>query len=768
MGAVSPFLFVATLPSHLAFACLLLIGLVALSRRYRVVLILPVVFLVTTLAINQRLAQRLPLAETGSTRTLDGIVASLPVAREDVVRFEFIPQESSALKVKKLLVSWYAQRDRTGTDQPVLPKLRAGEHWRLNLELQSPRGRINFHGMDAERWYFTAGIHALAVVQKEGNLRLAQPDRFNLQHWRETVFDRLAEKAGDAPAFRMLAALALADRRGLEKTDKALLAATGTGHLLAISGLHIGLAAALGFYLGRLALLALPHGFRQACAVKMPWLIAWLAAFTYSALAGFGVSTQRALIMLSVACVLMMSRRNTHPAHAWLMAMGLVLILDPFASLQAGFWFSFIAVGVLMVLFVPRYGQLPAWRKLLLAQFGISLVMAPMGMYWFQQASVPGFLANLVAIPFVSTVIVPLILLALPLMWLPGPLSTWLLTGAGYAMQGLLWFLQQVSGLQPPALAQTVPPELLSTLLAMLGALLMLLPSTRGIPLRTAGALLMLPLFLPPVSQLDDLETRLDFLDVGQGLAVLLSRPEYLLVYDSGPGNGQAGDSAWDMVDGTLQPMIISSGRKPDMVVTSHGDLDHAGGLEKLRTMYPDARYLASLSAKREGIEACHSPMSWNSNGLDFEVLHPTIGLPYLGNDSSCVISVKGAGMNLLLSGDVSRTVEQRLVDNGLSRHDLLSVPHHGSATSSSRVFVDAVQPLLALVSAGWNNRFDFPRDDVIERYRKNRTPVLNTAQCGGIRVTANPGTGLRVESARLARRAIWRWPPGELCPLDG
>jgi competence protein ComEC len=112
--------------------------------------------------------------------------------------------------------------------------------------------------------------------------------------------------------------------------------------------------------------------------------------------------------------------------------------------------------------------------------------------------------------------------------------------------------------------------------------------------------------------------------------------------------------------------------------------------------------------------------------------------------------------------------VEQRLVDNGLSQHDLLSVPHHGSATSSSRVFVDAVQPLLALVSAGWNNRFNFPRDDVIERYRKNRTPVLNTAQCGGIRVTANPGTGLRVESARLARRAIWRWPPGELCPLDG
>ncbi len=440
----------------------------------------------------------------------------------------------------------------------------------------------------------------LAYVQQGENIRLSGPAWFNLQHWRESVLDKLTEQAGGKPAFRILAALAIADRRGLLTHDRKILSGTGTGHLLAISGLHIGLAAVLGYYLGRLGLLIFSTAQKQRLAFVLPWVTAWFASFFYAALSGFGVSTQRALIMLTVATVVLLSKRNVHPLQAWLIAMSLVLLADPFAPLRAGFWFSFIAVGVLMMLFVPRQGHIPTWKKMLLAQFGISLVMAPLGMYWFQQASLPGLLANLVAIPVVSFLIVPPILVALVLMWLPGPLADWVLTFAAYCAHWLLLILDYLSALQPLSFSSTRIPGFASTVLAMLGAAVFMLP--RGTPGRFAGLLLMLPLLLPTSDSLENNETRIDFLDVGQGLSVLLSTRDYMMVYDTGPGNGLDGEDGLDMVAGTIQPMIRAIGKEPDLVVASHADLDHAGGLERLRSEYPDARYLANLPEKRTGI----------------------------------------------------------------------------------------------------------------------------------------------------------------------
>lgn len=763
LGAVSPYLFVSTLPSEVALVFLLLTALAASRPGLRVLCLFPVFFLTTTLAINARLAQRLPLTDNSSTLEVKGVIGSLPVSKDDGVRFLFLPDPANPPQPPKIRVNWY--RDRADKDTQ-LPQIRAGERWRLQLKLRSPRGRVNFHGVDAERWYFTQGIGALAYVQAGENVRLAGPGLFDLQHWRELVLIRLNEKAGDVPAFRMLAALAIADRRGLLASDKEILSATGTGHLLAISGLHIGLAAAMGFYLGRLALLLLTTGLKQRIAVALPWLAAWLAALAYSALSGFGVSTQRALIMLTVATVVMLSRRNVHPLLAWLIAMALVLAADPFAPLRAGFWFSFVAVAVLLMLFVPRCGQMPVWRKMLFAQFGISLVMAPLGMYWFQQASLPGLLANLVAIPAVSMLIVPLILAALLVLWLPGPLAGWLLTVAGYAAQWLFLLLDYLSGFQPLVFSSTRVPGFAATLLAMLGAAVIMSP--RGLPGRYAGVLLMLPMMFSAGHSRDRNETQIDFLDVGQGLSVLLGNSDYLLVYDTGPGNGLVGEAGWDMVAGTIQPMIKATGRTPDLIVASNADIDHAGGLGRLQVAYPDAGFLASLPRERTGIRPCTAPGTWLAGELKFRILHPSPGLPYLGNDSSCVISVKGPGLSLLLSGDISRVVEQRLVDNGLGQHAILTAPHHGSSTSSSQLLIDAVKPSLVLISAGSNNRYGFPRADVLDRYSRENIPTLNTAQCGGIRVTTDAMGELKVESARVSRKAIWRWVADESCLKGG
>lgn len=765
MGAVSPYLFASALPSKVALVILLLTALCALKLKhgFKVFCLFPVFFLVTTLAINFRISQRLPLSESGAGYEISGVIGSLPETNADGVRFRFLPYETSGLIPAKIQVNWYKDRLREAGSESNLPQVHAGEHWRLQLVLRSPRGRVNFAGADAERWYFTQDIGALAYVQDGENVRLAGPAWFNLQHWRESVLDKLAEKAGGNPAFRILAALAIADRRGLLIHDREILSATGTGHLLAISGLHIGLAAVMGFYLGRLGLLLLFAGPKQRLAVVLPWFSAWAGAFAYSALSGFGVSTQRSLIMLTVATVVMLSRRNIHPFQAWLIAMSLVLIADPFAPLRAGFWFSFIAVGVLLMLFVPRHGQLPAWRKMLHAQFGISMLMAPLGMYWFQQASLPGLFANLLAIPVVSLLIVPLLLLALVLLWLPGPLVSWLLVLAGHSAYWLMVALDRASSLQPDGFGSTRIPGFAATLLAMLGAAVFLLP--RGVPGRLTGLLLMLPLLIPAGNSVNKTQAQIDFLDVGQGLSVLLTTPDYLLVYDTGPGNGLDGEAGLDMVSGTLLPMIKATGTEPDLIVVSHADLDHAGGLAHLQSVYPGAGYLANLPLKRPGIRSCNAPATWNSTTLQFRILHPSRGLPYLGNDSSCVISVHGPGLSLLLSGDISHAVEQRLVEGGLEQHAILTAPHHGSSTSSSQALIDAVRPAWVLISAANGNRFGFPRADVLDRYAKAGIPALNTAQCGGIRIITDETGGFRINSARVNRKAIWRWPADQVCP---
>jgi len=761
-GAVSPYLFHSTLPSLVAVLLLIFVlTLIVLKPAARVLCLLPLFFLLTTLALNQRLSARLSAAESGSLHEITGTISSLPINSKDSVRFEFTPDIVSSSIPAKIRVYWYTRQKR-GVESEV-PAINAGEHWRLQLVLKTTRRRININGGDAERWLFSDGIGALGYVQTGANLRLAEPGMFDLQHLRALTLDKLKQTAGDVPAFRMLAALAIADRRGLHASDRDVFAATGTGHLLAISGLHIGLAAVMGFYIGRTVLLFCPFGLRLRVAIILPWCMAWLAALVYSALAGFGVSTQRALIMLSVATLVTLSRRKIHPGLAWMIAMSVVLLADPFAPLRAGFWFSFVAVAVLLILFVPRCGEESLWKKMIFAQLGISLVMAPLGMYWFQQASMPGLLANLVAIPVVSFLVVPQILAGLLLLWLPGPVAAWLFSSAGHITHWLFLFLEQLSVLQPDWLSATWVPGLPATVLAMFGAIIILLP--RGIPGRFSGVLLMLPMLLPVTNTIGPTETQTDYMDVGQGLSILVGSRDYLMLYDTGPGNGLAGEDGWDMVAGTIQPMIAARRQVPDLIVASHADLDHAGGLNSLQEMYLQSQYMASFPQNRTGVRQCRAPSAWSAGGMNFKVLHPSAGLPYLGNDSSCVISVRGAGLNLLLSGDISKQVEQRLINEDLDKHSILSVPHHGSSTSSSQVFVDAVDPELALVSAAVDNRFNFPRADVMKRYEQAQVRVINTADCGGVRITTDVGGALNIVTARVSRKAIWRWPAEEDCP---
>jgi competence protein ComEC len=311
-----------------------------------------------------------------------------------------------------------------------------------------------------------------------------------------------------------------------------------------------------------------------------------------------------------------------------------------------------------------------------------------------------------------------------------------------------------------------------SLVLAVLGGFLLLLP--RGLPQRWLGLFLILPLFLSPAARLEDDFLRLEVLDVGQGTAALLSTPNHSLLYDSGPGDGEG----LDLVRSAIAPAVTHLGANaPDYIVISHGDLDHAGGIRSLTRRYPKADWITSLPRTPGGgfssfltrtvpnHEACGPLSRWSWDGILFQAISPSSGLPYRGNDSSCVLSIRSPMASLLLAGDISSAVEKRLVADGLEPHRLLLVPHHGSKTSSSEAFISQVQPEIAIATAGLGNRFGFPRPQIRERYLSMNSKFLSTAECGGIRLRFNADGLIQIESARRARQRIWRWPAANDCP---
>lgn len=701
--------------------------------------------------VHGRLQDRLPAGFTNQAIPLHGTVSSIPQYSADLVSFRFTPDRPSAVdgRPSHWLIRWYEEA----------PALAAGQRWRLVVTAKPPWGRVNFQGADREQWLFANGVGALGTVRNGELLTEPGPASSRILAWRQRIFWAIAEAVPGPRERGVVQALATADRSGLERTDREVLALTGTSHLLAISGLHIGLAA-LGAALLARALLGLLATASAARWVPHGAATAGLsAAAAYAALAGFGVPTLRALLMLAVGSVALLLARSIHPFRAWLLAFAAVLLIDPFAGLTAGFWFSFLAVAALLLLSTPRPCRWPRWKSLLFAQFAVGIVLMPLSASWFGGFSPSGLAANLVAIPWVSVVVVPPVLAGVALHAFSAALAdlAWQLAGA--TSLALLTFLDAIADAQG-ALSALRTLALPQTAAAVLGAGLLLLP--RGLPARWSGVFLLLPLALPPERPADASGAEIEFLDAGQGTAVLFEHAGHRLLYDTGPGDGADGN----LVASVILPALQSRGRAPpDTIVVSHGDLDHAGGLESLRQRFPHAEFRVSLRHAKPGDRACRAGDRWQRGNARFDILHPGPWLPYLGNDSSCVLSVRVGGQRILLPGDVSRTVEQRLVEAGLGRHAVMLVPHHGSETSSSGGLISAVQPRLVVATAGPGNRFGFPRASVRQRYDRTGAALWSTGECGAVRIRLSaPGT-VYATSARLERPAAWRWPAAAGCP---
>ncbi len=695
-------------------------------------------------AAQQGMQARLPVELAGQDLRIEGRVLGLPERGERQQRFLFEIEsgegEAASLAGRRLRLSWF---------DPA-PTVAPGQRWALELRLRRPRGTQNPGGYDFERRALEQRIAATGYVR-----RALQPEPLaaagGLDAWRERQSQALAD-AVPAPGARFVRALALGDTRGLEARDWEVLRATGLTHLLAISGYHIGVVAGFAALLAGLFYRAWPGLGLRLPRPQGAALLALAGALGYAAAAGFTLPVLRALLMVAVALSARLLRRANSTAQSLALALLALLLADPLALLAPGFWLSFLGVAWLLWC-LPRGDAAPAWRVLLTAQGVAAIGLLPLTVWFFGQASVLGPLVNLVGIPLISLAVVPLSLLALaggalglPGADLAGRLGAWIMD--------LSWpWLERIADLDG-ALVWLPEPDALALLLALLGGFWLLLP--RGVPGRALGLLLFLPLLLPARERLAPGGFELQVLDVGQGLAVLVRTADHALLYDAGPAFPGGLDAGEAMVAPALRALGVT---RLDALVISHGDNDHAGGAESVRRAFPPARAFAPNGWQPERHRTCEAGLAWDWDGVRFAVLHPTPHFPYLGNDSSCVLRIEGAHGSALLPGDIGEVVERRLLRDARAALDAdwLVVAHHGSRSSSSPDFIEAVTPRAALVSAGHDNRFGHPHPEVIERLRARGIQALDTGALGAIRVVLD-GSG-QVAWRRQSQRRLWHEP---------
>lgn len=720
-----------------------------------------------------RLAQRLDPALEGQDLQLTGVVARLPQHSLTGTRFVFDVESAHArgqpvVVPPRLSLSWARGLDGDAWLQGA-DDLRAGQRWRFTARLRQPHGAVNPHGFDAELWLFEQGLRAGGSVRSRAGdpaVKLADDAGYPVEQLRQTLRDRINARVADPAAAGVLAALAIGDQGAIDRGDWALFRVTGVAHLMSISGLHVTLFAWLaGRLVARLWRLHPRLPLLQPAPTAGRWGGLLLAA-AYAVLAGWGVPAQRTVVMLAVVVALQGRGRRWPAVPVLLAAAWVVALLDPWALLQPGFWLSFGAVGLLMLSDGGAAAPPPAdeglrarlWRAVrggLRTQLVATVGLTPLTLVFFQQVSVVGFVANLVAIPLVTLLITPLALAGtlVPLLWQPAAWATAAL------LQGLA-LLAQVPG----ALWSVAAAPAWAGAAGLLGGALLVLPLPWR--LRLLGLPLLLPLLAPVVPVPAPGRFELVVADVGQGTAVLVRTQQHLLVYDTGPAWGSDSDAGQRV----LVPLLRSRGEAAvHLLMLSHRDTDHVGGAASLLASVPVQVLSTSFDAVNEAatggarLQPCRAGQRWRWDGVDFELLHPddaTVAAGGRPNTVSCVLRISSPQGSALLTGDIERAQELALVDRlgPALRSDVLLVPHHGSKTSSTDALLDAVAPRVAVVQAAYRSRFGHPAPEVLARYQARGIPVVRTDRCGAWTWRADDG---RQTCQRRLDARYWHHPAG-------
>jgi competence protein ComEC len=723
-------------------------------------------FALCGLRATQFLSQSLDPSLEGRDITVTGIVAAMPQQNEGGMRFRF-EVESALLDGQpagvppQIYLGWYANG---AAEAASLPDLLAGDRWRMTVRLKAPHGNINPHGFDYELWLWEQGLQATGYVRAgprdDAPHRLESTWQHPVERARQAVRDAVFSHVADRKTAGVLAALIVGDQNAIERADWDIFRATGVAHLMSISGLHItmfawGASLLVGWLWRRSARLCLAWPAQHAALAGGIVLAAGYALFS-----GWGVPAQRTIWMLATVGILRLTGRQWPWPQVWLLACATVLTIDPWALLQAGFWLSFVAVGVLFATDIGETSADPQepvtrWQRFmrhvlagLREQWVITLALTPLTLLLFGQVSVVGLLANAAAIPWVTLVITPLAML--------GVLVAPLWDAAAWAVNVLGAWLGWLASMPFATISAPVPP-LWAGIAGVAGGIL--LAMRLPLPARALGVPLLLPVLLWQVARPAPGQFEVLAADIGQGNALVVRTAAHTLVYDAGPRYGPESDAGHRV----LVPLLRAFDEKVDTLMLSHRDIDHTGGAAAVLTMQPQAALVSSIEDGHElqqlrKSQRCMAGQHWQWDGVDFQVMHPAgtdYDSPAKSNAMSCVLRISNGARVALLAGDIEQPQEARLAASPLLKADVLLVPHHGSKSSSSAEFLDAVKPTFALVQAGYRNRFGHPAPPVMDRYRERGIRVIDTAHCGAAGWTsAQPNT---VQCERDLSPRYWR-----------
>jgi competence protein ComEC len=697
----------------------------------------------------------------------------------DVESFDAQPHNNvvtpNSYSLDHLRLSWYA---KVGS----LPSLHAGEHWQLLVRLKQPHGLTNFSGFDYQAWLVEKHFSATGYVLASDFNRLITLDNCNwlcflssnLSRLREDIrFFILAADLSDRNK-AIISALTIGDKSGLGKWWGDL-SRLGIVHLLVISGLHIGLVAVLGVLFGisiNRILMIMTFDFRNKAIFSrfFPPLCGLLSAFFYSLLAGFSLPTQRAMVVVIFVMLCKMFYLRISPYVAFIWALFLIGVAQPLAVIGASFWLSFSAVSILLFYFVPRITVNRNRSGLFLSQWILFVGMTAPLLLFVGKISWLGLVVNLVAVPYVSFITVPLCLMAAVLFFFSVSAAQLLWQWAGFSIDGL-WLLFDFLPADWGFYYFSLPTSTLFFTCLVLSAFTVLLP--RGLLSRW---ILILPFMLHVLAHKSRLPLRITILDVGQGLSVVVESQSKLLVYDVGASYGES----FDMGSAVVSPFIVSRGFKQvDRVVVSHGDMDHFGGFKGLSDSLPVKQAVLPPGIFSHALQGnsfvgeksyCYASKRWHwefkNSSSESEWIYFDILLPKLegrvaemedSNNNSCVLLIRWRDISILLPGDIEKHSERLLLENyELPPVDLLVAPHHGSKTSSGRDFIKQLMPTHVVFSAGYQHHFGHPHSDVIKRYELFGSKQWATADNGAVTFEWNYSGDLKVLTAMESKARFW------------
>ncbi len=694
-------------------------------------------------AAERVIDERIEAAFVGDSIVVDARVADFP--RQNGSTVGFVAEVGTNPWVpSRIRVSWFEP------DQVV----RFGDVWRLELRLRRPRGSSNPGDFDYEGWLFRERIAATAyVVAGKRNLLLNSNELGRVDQLRQGIVDRLLQSDLAPERAAVLAAITVGARHLLTTGQWERYARTGTSHLMAISGLHVGMVAAAAYVIGiALSVLVSRRGNHHRAAV----VTALCCALVYATLSGMAIPARRATLMIGIVAMFSLAGRPLQPLAVLAIAAAILAVWDPLATMAPGFKLSFGAVWVLIWLASRlahgrrRFAYL---RQLTAMQFVLLLGLMPLTVMLFERVAMTAPLVNLLAVPVFAIVTVPCALAGVVLggkLQLAGDGLLWAAAASLEAVELVIGYAASI----PLVNTRTAAFAGWSQLWLLAPVAWIVLPPAwpcRGFAWLAAAAIVA---WSPPRPEPGC--AAVSILDVGQGLAAVVETTDSNLLYDTGPAYRGGGSAA----ESVVLPFLASRGiRSLDQLVVSHSDLDHSGGLATIIDALPATTVFAGeRPGENATIRACVAGEGWQSGGVLFEFLHPPAAAGAAGNDASCVLQVRVGQYAVLLPGDIEREAERTLLHSGsLQPVTAVIAPHHGSATSSSPGFVLALRPALVVVPAGFGNRWGLPDREVVARWRAIGARVETTADSGAIQFTVCQRGGIgQVTSNRDRRRRIW------------